>query len=541
MTMAKQTQKQTIKTIKCAIYTRVSTDQGLEKDFNSLDAQREASEAYIKSQAHEGWTCLKQAYDDGGYSGGSLERPALQSLLDDVRAKEVDVIVVYKVDRLTRSLADFAKLVELFDARGVSFVSVTQSFNTTTSMGRLTLNVLLSFAQFEREVTGERVRDKVSASRKKGMWMGGVVPLGYRLENKKLLVEQSEVAKVKQIFALYLELKSLPKLATKLGDVGILSRQRTYHGSRNIGGIPFRTGALCHLLANRIYIGEVRHHKQHYQGEHEPIIDKAQFEAVQLELAARINRKIRQVHPSGSILRGLLFDSNGNRMVPAHANKAGVRYRYYQSWVLNHGQRDKAAPINRVPAPDIEEAVLKAMQNRTTDHEDEQHPDNKAMAAIEAISRIDVLSGQLKITFKSETLKPDTACDDEKCDQPPSLSIPWSKPPMRRKRELLCANSDQSIQRPMRSETRSRLLKGIAQGRIWLHRLTSNQKESVGSIAKKNKLSEKSVRSTLSLALLAPNIVEVAIDGQLPRFLTVTQMADLPANWQEQRKVLGLA
>jgi site-specific DNA recombinase len=540
VTSSKPAPRPTPKSTRCAIYTRVSTDQGLEKDFNSLDAQREASEAYIKSQAHEGWICLKQAYDDGGYSGGSLERPALQNLLEDVRAKKIDVIVVYKVDRLTRSLADFAKLVELFDAHGVFFVSVTQSFNTTTSMGRLTLNVLLSFAQFEREVTGERVRDKVSASRKKGMWMGGAVPLGYRLENKKLNVERNDAEKVRQIFALYLELRSLPKLAAKLGELGILSRQRTYNGNRSIGGIPFRTGALCHLLANRMYIGEVRHHKQHYQGEHEPIIDKAQFEAVQVQLAARVNRKNTTVHPSGSLLRGLLFDSNGNRMIPTHANKAGVRYRYYQSWVLNHGQKDKAAPINRVPAPDIEEAVLKAMQNLVMAQDDDQYMDRKATSAIDAISRIDVLPGQLTITLKSEMLESGAECG-EAYDRSPSLTVPWSKPPMRRKRELLCAESDRTEQRPMRSETRSRLLKGIAQGQIWLDYLIGNQEESLGSIAKKNKLSEKSVRSTLSLALLAPDIIEAAIDGRLPSFLTVTQMADLPANWQEQRKVLGLA
>ena len=253
----------TSKKIRCAIYTRVSTDQGLDQEFNSLDAQREASEAYIKSQAHEGWTCLKQTYDDGGYSGGSMERPALQRLLEDVRSRKLDVIVVYKVDRLTRSLADFAKLVELFDAHEVSFVSVTQSFNTTSSMGRLTLNVLLSFAQFEREVTGERIRDKFAASKKKGMWMGGNVPLGYRLQDRKLIVEEKEAETVRQIFSLYLEVRSLPKLAARLAELGVVSKTRRY-GDRLIGGQAFRTGALSHLLANRVYIGEVKHHDQHY-------------------------------------------------------------------------------------------------------------------------------------------------------------------------------------------------------------------------------------------------------------------------------------
>ena len=291
------------KKTRCAIYTRVSTDQGLDQEFNSLDAQREAAEAYIKSQAHEGWVCLKDIYDDGGFSGGSMERPALQRLLDDVRARKLDVIVVYKVDRLTRSLADFAKLVELFDTHGVSFVSVTQSFNTTSSMGRLTLNVLLSFAQFEREVTGERIRDKFTASRKKGMFMGGIVPYGYRLESRKLLVDPPEAEKVRQIFDLYLELKSLPKLAKTLADQGVVSRQRPFGEGRTIGGQPFRVGALSHLLSNQIYIGEVQHHEVHYPGEHEAIIERPVFDAVQAELASRTSRRSTTAHSSNAALK----------------------------------------------------------------------------------------------------------------------------------------------------------------------------------------------------------------------------------------------
>jgi site-specific DNA recombinase len=320
-----------LKNVRCAIYTRVSTDQGLDQEFNSLDAQREASEAYIKSQAHEGWICLKHVYDDGGFSGGSMERPALQQLLEDVRARKLDIIAVYKVDRLTRSLADFAKLVELFDTHNVSFVSVTQSFNTTSSMGRLTLNVLLSFAQFEREVTGERIRDKFAASKKKGMFMGGVIPYGYRLESRKLLIDPPEAEKVKLIFSLYLELKSLPKLAVRLSELGIHSRMRSYSGGSTIGGLPFRTGALSHLLSNRIYIGDVRHYKQHYPGEHAAILDKTTFDTVQAELAARLNRENRKPSKYNAARQGLLFDSKGNRMIPSHANKSGLRYCYYQS------------------------------------------------------------------------------------------------------------------------------------------------------------------------------------------------------------------
>ena len=527
------------KLTRCAIYTRVSTDQGLDQEFNSLDAQREASEAYIKSQAHEGWTCLKQTYDDGGYSGGSMERPALQTLLEDVRARKLDVIVVYKVDRLTRSLADFAKLVELFDAQGVSFVSVTQSFNTTSSMGRLTLNVLLSFAQFEREVTGERIRDKVSASRKKGMWMGGVVPLGYRLENKKLIVEQSEAATVKQIFALYLELKSLPKLAVRLGELGILSRQRVYGNGNTIGGQPFRTGALSHLLSNRIYIGEVRHHKQHYAGEHKPILENTLFDAVQSELAARLNRKPGRMKPSDSILKGLLYDSNGNRMVPTHARKAGVRYCYYQSWVLAHGQKDKAGIVSRVPGQDIEQVVLTELRNRFPDQTTKAEDDDGEVRLIECIERIDVLQDILNVSLKSNAVGTDT--DVLQSTTANTISIPWTKPSLSRKRQILGQLAKSVGNRPMRGATRSKLLKGIAQGRIWLDCLVNTRTESFSTIAKKHGLSEKTVRSTITLALLAPKIVDAAISGQLPRSLTTTQMLDVPADWQEQRKVLRLA
>jgi DNA invertase Pin-like site-specific DNA recombinase len=313
---------------RCAIYTRKSTEEGLAQDFNSLDAQREACEAYVLSQRHEGWRLLPQGYDDGGYSGGTMARPGLQALLASVDAGEVDVVVVYKVDRLTRSLADFAKIVERFDRRGVSFVSVTQAFNTTSSMGRLTLNVLLSFAQFEREVGAERVRDKVAASRRKGMWMGGTVPLGYRVENKKLMVEPGEAKTVRTIFELYLELGSTPALLAELRRRGITTAIRTASTGRVVGGIPFGPGSISYLLHNRIYVGEVEHRGEIHKGEHEPILDHSLFDAVQQRLAANAHDK-RLRAQSQAILTGLIFDSRGNRMSPTHANKAGVRYRYY--------------------------------------------------------------------------------------------------------------------------------------------------------------------------------------------------------------------
>ena len=527
------------KTVRCAIYTRVSTDQGLDQEFNSLDAQREASEAYIKSQAHEGWICLKQAYDDGGYSGGSMVRPALQLLLEDVRAKKLDVIVVYKVDRLTRSLADFAKLVELFDANGVSFVSVTQSFNTTSSMGRLTLNVLLSFAQFEREVTGERIRDKFAASKKKGMWMGGPIPYGYKLEKRKLLVDPAGAERVRQIFRLYLELKSLQKLAVRLEELGFMSRIRRQANGRSIGGQTFRTGALSHLLANRIYIGEVRHHKQHFPGEHESIMGKALFEAVQAELAARLNRKSLATSASNALLKGLLFDSKGNRMTPVHARKAGVRYCYYQSWVLAQGQKDKAGIVARVPAQDIEQAVLAVLRERFSSQAAGTEDNDSRIELIERVERIDVLQDVLNVRLKTE--QQESVESFNGATDGTELFIPWSKPSNTRKRQIMGQAETTTGQRPMRSETRSRLLKGIAQGRIWLDCLISSKTESIQAIADRNDVSEKTVRSMLSLALLAPDIVDAAIEARLPRSLTTTQMMDLPPDWCEQHKVLGLA
>ena len=516
-----------IKKTRCAIYTRVSTDQGLDQEFNSLDAQREASEAYIKSQAHEGWTCLRQTYDDGGYSGGSMARPALQRLLEDVKTRKLDVIVVYKVDRLTRSLADFAKLVELFDAHEVSFVSVTQSFNTTSSMGRLTLNVLLSFAQFEREVTGERIRDKFAASKKKGMWMGGNVPLGYRLKDRKLIIEQSEAETVRRTFNLYLEVRSLPRLAARLAELGVVSRTRRY-GDRLIGGQAFRTGALSHLLANRVYVGEVRHHDRVYPGEHEPILSRELFEAVQSQLAGRLNRKSNVTHKSRALLQGLLFDSKGNRMIPVHSKKSGLRYPYYQSWVLNHGQKERAGVVSRVPAHEIEQAVLDGVNlGRDAGHD----------TVVSIVERIEVLEDELSLTLRQG------ATTDSTEDAGPSdnqLSIRWNKQAQTRKRELIPTARNEASSRPMRPEVRSRLVKSIAQGRIWLDELIASKDQTTNSLAQQHGLSERSIRSTINLGLLAPDIVETAIDGRLSRGITVTQMTGLPLDWQEQKRVLGL-
>src|ERR1700751_1930679 len=348
-------------TLRCAIYTRLSTEHGLEQEFNSLDNQREASEAYIKSQAHEGWRLIRDRYDDGAFSGASLDRPALQTLLDDIRSKKIDIVVVYKVDGLPRSLADFAKLVELFDQHSVSFVSVTQSFNTTSSMGRLTLNVLLSFSQFEREVIGERVRDKIAASKAKGLWVGGSIPLGYASVNKKLVVVAKEAETVRLIFRRYLELKSIRDLAEDLDRQGIRTRRPTLSTGQIRGGIRFGVGALAHLLRNRFYIGEVVYRRAVHPGEHEAILDHSLFDAVQAKLAASANVRQLKLRASPSILAGRIFDDRGNRMTPTHPNKNGARYRYYISALLQR-RNDKATRMRRVSAHEIERAVTKALR-----------------------------------------------------------------------------------------------------------------------------------------------------------------------------------
>jgi DNA invertase Pin-like site-specific DNA recombinase len=344
--------------IRCAIYTRKSSEEGLEQEFNSLDAQRESCEALIRSQKHEGWLCLSELYDDGGISGATMERPALKRLLADIEAGRIDAIVVYKVDRLTRSLNDFAKMVDVFDRRAISFVSVTQQFNTTTSMGRLTLNMLLSFAQFEREVTGERIRDKIAASKKKGMWMGGLPALGYDVKDRKLVVNQREAETVRHIYRRYAALGSVLALKDELDRDGVVSKARADMYGRKIGGRPLARGALYLMLQNRIYRGEIVHKENSYPGEHEPIIDAKLWDEVQRKLAANRHwSRGRSGATHVSLLAGLIYDDTGARMTPTHANKKGTRYRYYVSPGLVRGNRRQAPHGRRVPAGDLERLV----------------------------------------------------------------------------------------------------------------------------------------------------------------------------------------
>src|SRR6266540_917068 len=353
------TPRRPAKRVRCAIYTRKSSDEGLEQAFNSLDAQREACMAYILSQKHEGWTVLPAQYDDGGYSGGTMERPALKRLLADIEASRVDVVVVYKVDRLTRALSDFAKLVEVFDRRGVSFVSITQQFNTTTSMGRLTLNVLLSFAQFEREVIGERVRDKISASKKKGMWMGGMPPLGYDVKDRKLVVNRDEARTVVDIYRRYLALKSVRNLQDELAGIGIRSKQRVRPDGTTYGGQKLARGALYLMLQNRIYRGEITHKGNSYPGEHPAIIEQQLWDEIQAVLAKnRVERATGVRAKQPSLLGGFVFDATGERLTPTYAIKKGTRYRYYISASLTRESKRNRSNGWRIPAGDLEGLVI---------------------------------------------------------------------------------------------------------------------------------------------------------------------------------------
>jgi site-specific DNA recombinase len=531
-----------VKSVRCAIYTRVSTDQGLDQDFNSLDAQYEAASAYIKSQAHAGWTQIRSRYDDGGYSGGSTDRPDLQRLLEDIRARKIAVIVVYKVDRLTRSLADFAKLVELFDAHGVSFVSVTQQFNTTTSMGRLTLNVLLSFAQFEREVTSERIRDKVAASKRKGIWVGGNLPLGYEMRDGKVAVVEEEAEQVRFIFRRYLELGSVNELVRDLGERNIKTKFKKLSTGATRGGIPFGRGALYYLLGNHFYIGEVKYKNEILPGEQPPILDRALFEAVRQKALAQWSHRTLARSKSNQPLAGLLFDDAGHPMVPTHATKAGVRYRYYVSRAVLHGEAKTASAgsTSRVPAAEVEDAIVTALK----DHLAEQQNGSAAKttrvddrAGLEQlVAAITVHSDKLVVRLKSDA--PDEVSDNPD-DQ--SLTIPWQKPPSKRRRQILLPNNkSRSKVRPQHFERRAQLVSAIARGRRWLDDVVSGRMTTVAELCARENCSVRQVNMTISLAFLAPNLVKAAIEGRLPRGIGIERLRDLPAEWSRQFEVVGL-
>jgi site-specific DNA recombinase len=525
-----------VKAVRCAIYTRVSTDHGLDQEFNSLDAQYDAASAYIKSQAHAGWTLIRSRYDDGGYSGGSTDRPDLQRLLDDIRARKLDVIVVYKVDRLTRSLADFAKLVELFDTHGVSFVSVTQQFNTTTSMGRLTLNVLLSFAQFEREVTSERIRDKIAASKRKGLWVGGTLPLGYHMKDDKIAIIEEEAERVRLIYRRYLELGGVNALVRDLRERNIRTKPRLLATGATRGGVLFGRGSLFYLLRNRFYIGEVKYKDEILPGEQPAIMDRALFDAVQQKLTDQWTTRSTTRNASEHLLTGLLFDDAGHRMVPTHATKFGVRYRYYVSLPHLHGESKIASvgSVSRIPATEIEGIIVKSLQKEQPSYSGTRTVDRKVLQ--DSIARIDVHEDHLAIRLKSADGEETSSSTDDEL-----LSIPWQKPPSRRSRQILLPHGISRNQvRPTRIERRARLVSAIARGRRWLDEIVSGSVTDVQQIATRQKCSVRQVNMTISLAFLAPDLVRAAVEGRLPRGVGVERLRDAPAEWTQQFEALGL-
>jgi site-specific DNA recombinase len=501
------------------------------QDFNSLDAQYDASQAYIRSQAHAGWMPLRGKYDDGGFSGGNTDRPALQRLLKDVRAGMVDVIVVYKVDRLTRSLADFAKLVELFDKHNVSFVSVTQQFNTTTSMGRLTLNVLLSFAQFEREVTSERIRDKIAASKRKGLWVGGMVPLGYDTKDRKITINEAEAERVRSVFRSYLKLGSLNLLMVDLRKRGVVTRVRTLKGGKTVGGIPFTRGPLAHLLRNRFYIGEVVFKDEILKGEQPAILDRDLFDAVQAKLSEKATNHQATRTKSEALLAGLIFDDRGNRMTPSHARKGGVKYRYYLSSALLQGGTERAGSVRRIPAAEVEALVVRSVR----EHLKLSQPIDDRNLANTHIKRLEVHPERLLIRLaRSSDAGP------EQAGAGAILHVPWHKTTSTRRREvLLPEGATPQLVRPIRSETRATLVASIVRGRHWLDELVADAAASTETIAKREGCSVRKVNMTISLAFLAPDLVKAAIDGRLPHGMGVVRLADLPAEWSRQREMLG--
>jgi site-specific DNA recombinase len=531
-----------VRPVRCAIYTRVSTEHGLDQEFNSLDAQYDAASAYIKSQAHAGWTLIRSRYDDGGYSGGSTDRPDLQKLLDDIRARKIDVIVVYKVDRLTRSLADFAKLVELFDGHGVSFVSVTQQFNTTTSMGRLTLNVLLSFAQFEREVTSERIRDKIAASKRKGLWVGGNLPLGYEMKDGKIAIVEEEAELVRSIFRRYLELGSVNELLRDLKERNIRTRIKQLSTGATRGGIPFGRGALYYLLSNHFYVGEVKYKNEILPGEQPPILDRKLFAAVRQKSLAQWSHRTVARNKSDHLLTGLLFDDAGHRMVATHATKAGVRYRYYVSTPSLHGEAKTASAgsVSRVPAADIEDIVARSLKEHLAAKQDgptlSALPLGNPSIFAELIAGIVVHKDRLVVRFKSDQT-------DEASDRPDAqlLTIPWQRPPSKRSRRMLLPhNASRSEVRPEQFERRARLVSAIARGRQWLDDVVSGRVTTVAELCLREKCSVRQVNMTISLAFLAPNLIKAAVEGRLPRGIGIERLRDPPTEWSRQFEALGL-
>ncbi len=541
---------------RCAVYTRKSTEDGLEQEFNSLDAQREACEAYILSQKHEGWSLVPNRYDDGGFSGGSMERPGLKALLADIDAGLVDVIVVYKVDRLTRSLADFAKIVERLDAKGACFVSVTQAFNTTTSMGRLTLNVLLSFAQFEREVTGERIRDKIAASKRKGLWMGGPVPLGYEVIERKLVPVPEEAERVRTIMRRYVEIGSVPVLLEQLKAEGILTKFQVLTSTGHRGGIPFARGSLFHLLKNPIYRGKIVHKGQVYDGEHEAIVDESLWEQVQMHLQERAPARKRPTNePQRALLQSLMFDPEGRPMVPTYGSNGTRRYTYYVSrkdlarkgdprptrfrrgQIENHITAQLIALLNdehalrRLSGANEAETLQTLFERGLWLAQDLSRPGRSDDALRGLVNVIHVTKDTIRVELKPEAFgigDPNTwSC---------TIPRPSGARPFREAKLKMDA-------KPLDDRYDADLVSLVAEA-MEVQRLVLQSPElSLNQLGKREGRCRTHLARLLRISWLSPRIVEAVAAGTQPKTVTRKALlaAEMPLAWEEQERMLGLA
>ncbi|WP_269514028.1 recombinase family protein [Brevundimonas subvibrioides] len=539
--------------IRCAIYTRKSSEEGLDQDYNSLHAQRDACAAYVMSQAGEGWTLLPDVYDDGGFSGGNMDRPGLKRLMADVQAGRIDVVVVYKVDRLTRALTDFSRIVDVLDKAGSSFVSVTQAFNTTTSMGRLTLNVLLSFAQFEREVTGERIRDKIAASKKLGMWMGGGLPLGYDAAGRTLTINEEEAKTVRWVFERYLELGSTHKVVDELAKAGVVTKRTTSKAGVVRGGIPIQRGPLFHMLKNRTYVGEIPHKDTSYPGQHPAIIDRELFDAVQALLSEN-DRKVRKPGEArkahkGAPLMGLIHDSAGNRMSPTTARqKNKPAYRYYASTAVQLGEPEKAGAVPRVSAPLVEDLIVDRLRELKIPAASGPAPDWDGVRDL--LHRIEVVADGLIIELDEPALERATR------DMPTSGRLALDRLERRGDRPVLLIKArmvlrggsriaigpdgQPAVKRTMIDPA---LSSALIRAESWKRRILGGEVESLTVIAKAEGVTPEYARRMIRPAYLAPDLKASILDGRQPTGLTLEAITktEMPLDWNDQRRLYAAA
>jgi len=501
------------KIVRCAVYTRKSTEHNLDLEFNSLDAQRESCEAFIRSQMQEGWRLLADRYDDGGMSGGSLDRPELRRLVTAIQAGTVDTVVVYKVDRLTRSLTDFAKLVELFDRHSVSFVSVTQAFNTTNSMGRLTLNVLLSFAQFEREVIAERVRDKVAASKRKGLWMGGSVPLGYINKDKRLVVVLEDAERVRWIFRSYLEAGSIGRLLRKMDNEQVRTKRRNPGDGRAAGGCRFGPGTLGYLLRNRCYVGEISHKGQIHSGDHEPIVERELFDAVQALLqSGAVRRKLKHAG-TPYLLKGKLFDTAGNRMTPSHSVKKGVRYRYYVSHAILSGRPKAAGRVGRVSAPDLERLIEGFLKTRFAGASG--HGPAAQVLVDTHLERATVLYDAIELVLAVS-----------KGGSTETARLAWQR------KSLTAEKGATAVHSPIAfsdAKAKDAMLTAIGKARLWMEEIKDGG--SFDAIAHREGKTARQIRLLAPLAFVPPATIESLIDGTVKSGTVMELAKSVPLLW----------